>query len=417
MMFPSLALWARLLFLLLSLGLPASAQLFDQELYNPAILSLSFSEDRTAATSGNTPGGASPADAEPADRQVAFLDLTLITRTGEPFGKRVQLSRQEFASQLRRLYRQLARQESLDPANPTAAARQLHAALIAPVAPVLEAQGVTTLLIAADRGLQAVPFAALHDGQRYFGERYAFALTPAVRFTSLAPPRPRRQRLLAAGASEFKGLAPLPLVPQELGGLTASRPADQFLNQAFTPNVLLDQAADPRYDRVHVASHAEFLPGGPAQAKLHTGTGVMSLADFLRLRQRRQEEPLELFTLSACRTALGDSDTEMGFAGLALQAGARSAIGTLWYVDDVATSAYFLQLDRFLDAGLPKAEALQATRTAMQQGQVRLQGNQVLGTDGTPLLTNLNAVQQRRIAGGLNHPFFWAGIELIGSPW
>lgn len=408
-----LFLWVRRLLLggMLSFA-PISAMAFNREAYNPAILSLSFSEERSAASSGSSPAGVAAGDSP-----AAFLDLTLITRSGDPVGRRVQLSRKEFAAQLRRLYQQLARQEGLDVANARSAARQLYDALIEPVAPILQAQGVTTVLIAADRGLQAVPYAALHDGQRYFGERFAFALTPAVRFTSLAPPQPRPQRLLAAGASEFQGLSPLPLVPQELVGLVVTRPADQFINRAFTPNVLLEQAADPRYDRVHVASHAEFLPGGPAQAKLHTGTGVMSLADFLRLRQRRQEEPLELFTLSACRTALGDSDTEMGFAGLALQAGSRSAIGTLWYVDDVATSAYFLQLYRFLDAGMPKAEALQATRKAMQQGLVRLQGNQVLGADGTPLLTNLNTVQQRRIASGLRHPFFWAGIELIGSPW
>jgi CHAT domain-containing protein len=223
--------------------------------------------------------------------------------------------------------------------------------------------------------------------------------------------------LLAAGASEFKGLAPLPLVPQELDRLSTTGVADQHLNQAFTPQVLLSQAADPRYDRVHVASHAEFLPGGPSKSVLHTGTGSMPLTDFLRLRQRRDGEPLELFSLSACRTALGDSATELGFAGLALQAGSRSAIGTLWYVDDVATSAYFLQLYRFLDQGMPKAEALQATRVAMIQRRLRLQGDQVLAADGTPLLVNLTAAQQRRVASGLNHPFFWGGIELIGSPW
>jgi CHAT domain-containing protein len=195
------------------------------------------------------------------------------------------------------------------------------------------------------------------------------------------------------------------------------RPADKYFNEAFTPSALLEQASDPRYDRVHVASHAEFRPGGPAAARLHTGTGVMSLADFLSLRQRRAGEPLELFTLSACRTALGDGDTEMGFAGLALQAGARSAIGTLWYVDDVATSAYFLQLYRYLDAGMPKAEALQATRIAMATGQVRLKGDQVLGTDGTPLLVNLTPTQRQLSASGFSHPFFWAGIKLIGSPW
>ena len=88
--------------------------------------------------------------------------------------------------------------------------------------------------------------------------------------------------------------------------------------------------------------------------------------------------------LSACRTALGDSDSELGFAGLALQAGSRSAIGTLWYVDDVATSAYFLQLYRYLDQGVQKADALRATRQAMATGKVRLQGDKVIGSDGIP---------------------------------
>mgnify|MGYP003341336232 CR=1 FL=1 len=178
-----------------------------------------------------------------------------------------------------------------------------------------------------------------------------------------------------------------------------------------------EQAADDRYQRVHVATHAEFLPGGPSKARLHTGAGPISLQQFVSLRQRRQDNPLELFALSACRTALGDNDTELGFAGLALQAGARSAIGTLWYVDDVATSAFFLQFCRYLDAGIPKADALQLTRQAMARGQVRLQGDQVLAPDGTPLLTALTSAQQRRVAGGMTHPFFWSGIELLGTPW
>ena len=33
------------------------------------------------------------------------------------------------------------------------------------------------------------------------------------------------------------------------------------------------------------------------------------------------------------------------------------------------------------------------------------------------LLDQLTAVQQRRVRGGLSHPFFWAGIELLGTPW
>ena len=126
---------------------------------------------------------------------------------------------------------------------------------------------------------------------------------------------------------------------------------------------------------------------------------------------------LDLLVFSARRTALGDPDSELGFAGLALQAGARSAVGTLWYVDDVVTSAYFVQMYRYLEQDIPKAESLQLTRQAFLRGLVRLEGDQIIGADGIPLLIDLTPTQQRRVARGMQNPFFWAGIELLGSPW
>jgi len=58
--------------------------------------------------------------------------------------------------------------------------------------------------------LQAVPFAALHNGKRYFGDAFAFALTPSLALTSLAPPLPAGGRLLAAGSAVFDGLGTPP---------------------------------------------------------------------------------------------------------------------------------------------------------------------------------------------------------------
>jgi CHAT domain-containing protein len=143
----------------------------------------------------------------------------------------------------------------------------------------------------------------------------------------------------------------------------------------------------------------------------------MSMAQFAQLRRKRSQIPLDLVVLSACRTLLGDQDSELGFAGLALQAGARSAVGTLWYVDDVVTSAFFVQFYRLLDQGLQKAEALQRTRQLFVSGLIRLEGDQVMGPDQEPLLKDLTPGQRRRISAGVQNPFFWAGIELIGSPW
>ncbi len=371
--------------------------------YNPAILSIRFSEAKGRTTN-------STAD--------AFLDYTLIPSEGPIIGQRLELVSSRFTGLLRQLYAGISRQEAIDGADRNSPSRQLYGLLFGPIEQQLRNQKITTLLIAADRGLQGVPFAALHDGQQFFGDRYAFSLTPALSLTDLKLQEGTPKRLLTFGASQFNdGLAPLPLVPQELEKISALRTSEAMLNRSFTPKTLLGAASDPRYGWIHVATHAEFLPGGPSQSRLFTGTDPLPLSAFADLRKTRQDQPIDLFTLSACRTALGDSDSELGFAGLAIQAGARSAIGTLWYVDDVATSAYFIQFYRYLKQGLPKAEALQATRRDFSRGRVLLSGNKIVAADGELLLDHLSGPQQRRVASGLANPYFWAGIELVGSPW
>jgi len=374
-------------------------QQFNRAAYNPAIVQVRFTEAKGRTTSTDSD---------------AFLDLTFIPAEGEIVGKRVEVSTSSFAGWLKQLYTQLSRQEDLRTSNPASASRRLYDYLIASLAKELEAQKVTTLLIGAERGLQGVPYAALHSGTTFLGERFAFSLTPSLSLTNLTPGKPGESRLLAAGASQFDGLAPLPLVPQELDAIAATQASDALLNASFTPATIEKTAADPRYDRIHLATHAEFLPGGASKSKLYLGTGPVPLVSLANLRKQRQGVPIDLIAFSACRTALGDPDSELGFAGLALQAGARSAIGTLWYV---ATSAYFIQAYRYLQQGIPKAEALQFTRRDFASGRVQLSGDQILAGDGQVLLTGLTTAQQRRVADGLSNPYFWAGIELLGAPW
>jgi CHAT domain-containing protein len=127
--------------------------------------------------------------------------------------------------------------------------------------------------------------------------------------------------------------------------------------------------------------------------------------------------------MSACLTALGDEQSELGFVGMALQAGARSGLGTLWEVDDTATAAFFIELYRFLKVGLTKDQALQATQQVFRSGQVRLQGDRLVGPDPrtgqaqSTLVAGLSRQEQILFAQGLNHPYYWAGMILTGSPW
>ena len=167
-------------------------------------------------------------EATPESPDTSLVDLTLIPLEGDLIGRRVKIPAQDLLRLLRELYRQMARQEPLNLQDPSSAARQLHAILISPVAAELQRREVTSLLISADSGLQAVPYAALHDGEQFLGERYALSLTHSLGLTPLkAPSQGDAGRQLAAGASRFDGLAPLPLVPQDCLLYTSPSPRDQ----------------------------------------------------------------------------------------------------------------------------------------------------------------------------------------------
>jgi CHAT domain-containing protein len=90
---------------------------------------------------------------------------------------------------------------------------------------------------------------------------------------------------------------------------------------------------------------------------------------------------VELLTLSACQTAAGDDRAALGFAGIAVRAGVKSAIASLWYINDEATAQliqeFYTQLQQ---PNVTKAEALQAA-------QIKLIGNFSTATlrSGRPL--------------------------------
>ena len=67
-----------------------------------------------------------------------------------------------------------------------------------------------------------------------------------------------------------------------------------------------------------------------------------------------------MLVLSACQTAAGDDRAALGLAGIAVKAGARSALASLWFVNDQSTSAliteFYAQLRK--TPSVSKAEML-----------------------------------------------------------
>lgn len=129
------------------------------------------------------------------------------------------------------------------------------------------------------------------------------------------------------------------------------------------------------------------------------------------------DHPLNLFALGACRTALGDPLSELGFSGLALQAGSRTAIGGLWYVDDLITSVFFIQFYKLIEKGATKLEAYRQTQRAFLEGHVKVEDTSIVGLGDEILVPDLNALQREKYRIGLSAPYYWAGIQMIGMPW
>ena len=67
--------------------------------------------------------------------------------------------------------------------------------------------------------------------------------------------------------------------------------------------------------------------------------------------------------MSACETAAGDDRAALGLAGVALRAGARSALATMWSVNDEASAELIGAFYRGLGSGsLSRAQALQSAQ-------------------------------------------------------
>ena len=121
-----------------------------------------------------------------------------------------------------------------------------------------------------------------------------------------------------------------------------------------------------------------------------------------------------MFVLSACQTALGDKDAELGFAGLAITSGVRSALASLWKVSDEGTMGLMAEFYQQLQTTTTKAEALRQAQLAMLRGEVRLEGgNLVTPKRNFPLNGELKGLDNQQ----LTHPFFWSAFTMIGNPW
>jgi CHAT domain-containing protein len=343
----------------------------------------------------------------PSDR----LELVIVTAEGNPIRRSTNATRSEVLLIAKEFRRSLTDRTSAK--NFLATSQKMYQWLVTPIEPDLKQLGIKNLAYIMDAGLRRIPLAALHDGKEFIVEHYSVGLMPSISLTDTRYFDVRNTQVLAMGASEFPDQNPLPAVPVELSTITGQLwSGKSYLNNSFTLENLKSARNEKPFGILHIATHAEYQPGSPSNSYIQLWDGKLQLSQLRQLGLHKP--PVELLVLSACRTAYGDEDNELGIAGLAAQAGAKSVLGSLWYVSDEGTLGLMVQFYEQLKQTPLKAEALRRTQLAMLKGEVRLQGGKLVTRQGSfPLPPEISRLGDT----DLTHPYYWSGFTLIGNPW
>lgn len=248
--------------------------------------------------------------------------------------------------------------------------RRLYALLIAPVEALLKPGG--TLVIVPDGQLSALPFAALLDSRNAFlVQRSRLAVVPSLAFAQPAERSWRQpvvlavtlERAVVMPAGTFKALTGTANEAQVAVG-PSSR--SHRLIHNFRRADLENSLSRGCIDILHVATHADF--NGRSDRSYIVADGETVPIGDLRAMIARSEtrgNQLDLIVLSACETAVGDDQADMGLAGAAVQAGARSAVASLWSVNDLGTTELMKAFYGALRKGEGKAEALHEAQLSL----------------------------------------------------
>jgi len=349
------------------------------------------------------------------EREDDQLEILVITARGNVIRQRVPQATRAAVMKLVNEFRQ----EVSDPRKTRTTlylplAQQLYRWLITPVQAELQSRQINNLVFLMDAGLRSLPVAALHDGKQFLVEQYSLGLMPSVSLTDTRYQDVRDAQILTLGISQStQGQPPLPSVEVEVATLVNEIWSGRaFLNQDVTLSTLRSARQDRPYGIIHMATHADFLPGRFDRSFIQLWEQRLQLD---QVRQLGWSDPqVQLLVLSACSTALGDREAELGFGGLAVQAGVKTAVASLWAVNDAATAALITRFYKDLLTAPIKAQALQETQRAMIRGQLIVKNNQIFGVEAEGIqLPDTVSIRDEE----LSHPYYWSAFTVIGSPW
>jgi len=272
----------------------------------------------------------------------------------------------------------------------------IYEKLIQPIKQYLPPSG--TLIFTLDKSFQSLPMGLLYDGKNYLLQKYSITETLGSR---IRPPKflaPGQLTVLIAGLSKINSSFSAINAPEKMKALSGvteevanikkeTKSSVSLLNEQFTSKRFGQELVTGAFPIVHLTTHAQFS-SIPQLTMFFTWDKPINLLEFDTLLQEKNqtnEDAIELLVLSACETAKGNRSTSLGIAGVAVKAGARSTVATLWRVDADSTAFLMKEFYKELKDGKTKAEAL-------RQAQLSLLSNPQY-----------------------QHPYYWAGFLLVGS--
>lgn len=325
--------------------------------------------------------------------------------------------------------------------------QQLYDWMIRPFESELTELEIDSLVFINDGILRSIPMAVLHDGNQFLTQSYNIRNTPSLALapsttmelsdansvlafgltqsstidplegTTLFPAGPftlpsQIPSFTRLGLGEGKTLNPLPAVQAELSAIQQLLPSSKvFFDTDFTRDRLQQELTSQPPQILHLATHARFgfdaqqtylvtgektalstvespVPN-PSQLPLPTYNETINLNDLYQLikQTQRDTDGLDFLVLTACETAVGSDRDALGLAGIAVQAGVKSSLASLWQVDDQVTADLISQFYEGLAAGYNKSESLRLAQATWIQDHP---------------------------SGRYSHPGYWAPFVLVG---
>ncbi len=337
-------------------------------------------------------------------------------------------------------FRQAVQNPNVDP---RPLGKELYDILIKPIEKQLSDAKAKTLLWSLDGTLRYLPLAALWDGKEYFGQKFENVVITLASRTRLGDAVSPNWRVLGLGVTDAKTvLEPngtdkiifnaLPAVRNELKAIVSEEaikekqigvlPGAVLLNEDFTEAALKDKLGKG-YKVIHIASHFSFRPGNETKSFLLLGDGNALSLLKVRTSPQLKFRGVELLTLSACQTAVGETDATgreiESFGEIAQQNGAKAVLATLWSVADESTQILMSSFYRIRteNPNITKSTAMRLAQKELLNGKYTTdeaikKRSEIVDLSGTatkqpPFTKDPNAP--------FAHPFYWSPFVLIGN--